>query len=64
MSSNPLKDVVALAKRFEGLVDIWRAWGGPATGFNQEAGDPPCLDNLALGGVNSFLVLGSYKNDK
>jgi len=64
MGSNPLEDAVALTKKFEGMADIWQAWGGPATGFNQEAGDPSCLDKFVLGGVNSIFVLGSYKNDK
>jgi len=42
-SGNPQETAVTLAKKFEGLVDIWRAGGNPSTGFNQEAGDPDCL---------------------
>ncbi len=42
-SGNPQETAVTLAKKFEGLVDVWRAGGNPSTGFNQVEGDPDCL---------------------
>jgi thioredoxin reductase len=61
MSSNPAEDAVALAKKFEGLVDIWRAGGGPTTGFSQDAGDPSCLEvttAIKKSGVKTIAMAG------
>jgi len=60
-SSNPQDDAVALAKKFEGMVDIWRAGGGPTTGFSQEAGDPDCLkitEAIKKSGVKTIAMAG------
>jgi thioredoxin reductase len=60
-SSNPKEDAVTLAKKFEGLVDIWRAGGTPSTGFSQEAGDPDCLnitEAIKKSGVKTITMAG------
>jgi NADPH-dependent 2,4-dienoyl-CoA reductase/sulfur reductase-like enzyme len=60
-SSNPQEDAVALAKKFEGLVDLWRAGGSPSTGFNQEEGEPDCLkitEAIKKSGVNTVTMAG------
>jgi NADPH-dependent 2,4-dienoyl-CoA reductase/sulfur reductase-like enzyme len=60
-SGNPQEMAITLAKKFEGLVDIWRAGGGPTTGFSQEAGDPDCLkitEAIKKSGVKTIAMAG------
>jgi len=60
-SGNPQETAVTLAKKFEGLVDIWRAGGNPTTGFNQEEGDPSCLqitEAIKKAGVKTITMAG------
>lgn len=59
--SDFLEDAVALAKKFEGLVDIWRAGRLPTTGFSQEEGDPESLkitEAIKKAGVNTVTMAG------
>lgn len=61
LSGDPLEEAVALAKKFEGLVDIWRAGGGPTTGFNQEEGEPECLkitEAINKSGIKTVAMAG------